>query len=99
MYHTWERHGVEGYHESRITKHPTPFWPRYWRGLLGLPWPGTFTCADQCDESLNRVRRIAVTITGPAPPRTWAVPRNGQPVPLHPYDVLIEEHERVTRGR
>jgi hypothetical protein len=99
MYHTWERRGVEGYHDSRITTHPAPFWPRYWRGLLGLPWPGTFTCADQCDESLNRVRRITVTITGPVPPFKWAVERDGGLEPLHPYDVLIGEHNRVTRGR
>ena len=23
---------------------PTPYWPRFWRRLLGLPWPGSFDC-------------------------------------------------------
>jgi hypothetical protein len=24
--------------------HVAPFWPRYWRELLGRPWPGSYSC-------------------------------------------------------
>jgi hypothetical protein len=27
---------------------PAPFWPRYWRRLLGQPWPGSYAC--DCDD-------------------------------------------------
>jgi hypothetical protein len=23
-----------------------PFFPKFWRKLLGLPWPGSYTCPD-----------------------------------------------------
>ena len=29
------------------------FWPRYWRGLLGRPWPGSFVCPS-CRERYER---------------------------------------------
>lgn len=39
--HDWERRDSPG-----ITTTPcvAPFWPQYWRRLLGRPWPGTFRC-------------------------------------------------------
>jgi hypothetical protein len=24
--------------------HPDPFWPHYWRSLVGQPWPGGYEC-------------------------------------------------------
>jgi hypothetical protein len=24
--------------------HPDPFWPHYWRSLVGRPWPGSYAC-------------------------------------------------------
>src|SRR4051812_42672672 len=35
LYHLWERRGLEGYHRDYGSMHPAPFWPRYWRRLLG----------------------------------------------------------------
>lgn len=34
---------IHGPHE-RFSGHAAPFWPRYWRRLLGLPWPGSYVC-------------------------------------------------------
>lgn len=33
--------------EGRVVRfftHHVPFWPSYWRHLVGLPWPGTYRC-------------------------------------------------------
>ena len=31
------------------------FWPRYWRRLLGQPWPGTYVCSPACRERHERI--------------------------------------------
>jgi hypothetical protein len=38
-----------------VQTHPIQgvFWPRYWRRLLGQPWPGTFVCPS-CRERYER---------------------------------------------
>ncbi len=36
-----------------------PFWPRYWRRLLGRPWPGTYVYTDE-----RRVRVLGIA-SGP----------------------------------
>jgi hypothetical protein len=99
IYHTWEFRGVEGYRhgDCRITTHPAPFWSRYWRAL-GLPWPGTFSCAGRCDE-FNRSRQIVATVAGPIPPSKVTVVRDERLELLPPYDALVNEHERVIQMR
>jgi hypothetical protein len=27
-----------------VERHQAPFWPRYWRRLLGQSWPGNYKC-------------------------------------------------------
>jgi hypothetical protein len=31
------------------------FWPRYWRRLLGQPWPGTYVCPPACRARFERM--------------------------------------------
>lgn len=31
------------------------FWPRYWRRLLGQPWPGSYVCPIACREQHERI--------------------------------------------
>ena len=46
IHHLWERSDTPGGTLRSIigTGHPAPFWPQYWRRLLGKPWPGTYRC-------------------------------------------------------
>jgi hypothetical protein len=30
-------------------------WPRYWRRLLGQPWPGSYACPPACRERYERI--------------------------------------------
>lgn len=30
------------------------FWPRYWRRLLGQPWPGSYVCPPACRQQYER---------------------------------------------
>jgi hypothetical protein len=46
-YHIHECIGF-GYNKS---VHANPFWSRYWRLLLGRPWPGDFGCGIPPEES------------------------------------------------
>jgi hypothetical protein len=41
--------------------HPAPFWPRYWRHLLGLAWPGSYVCPEGCWRSPGMGRRTLGT--------------------------------------
>lgn len=49
----WLVHGFyyEPERELPITfgQHPAPFWPRYWRAMLGGAWPGNYAC--ECERS------------------------------------------------
>jgi hypothetical protein len=42
--------------EFVVQTHPIvgAFWPRYWRRLLGQPWPGSYVCPD-CLEKYERL--------------------------------------------
>jgi hypothetical protein len=42
--------------------HPAPFWPRYWRRVIGQMWPGSYACP--CEAWTDRPDR-AVTVIGP----------------------------------
>jgi hypothetical protein len=42
--------------------HHAPFWPRYWRRVIGQAWPGSYTCP--CEAWTDRPNR-AVTVVGP----------------------------------
>jgi hypothetical protein len=67
-----------------VTTHPLTgfagFWPRYWRRLLGQPWPGSFRCPDcpwEKDERFFGRKLIASSADG-VWLRDWAVSRNTQ---------------------
>lgn len=46
LFHYYPWMGTDPIHgpQERFSGHPAPFWPRYWRRLLGLPWPGSYIC-------------------------------------------------------
>jgi hypothetical protein len=82
IYHRWERHVAEGYHAPFLTQHSISFWPRYWRKLLGLSWPGSYDCGCKA-SSTSRYAKLVSSSTGPnirlaalrAPRRVPAIPR------------------------
>jgi len=43
--------------------HAAPIWPRYWRRLLGRPWPGSFAC--DCPHGSPPPGTLAATHAGP----------------------------------
>jgi hypothetical protein len=63
--HLWERYGSLQPGSIYNSQHEAPFWPRYWRRLLGQPWPGTYAC-DPSAESSGRYGRLVVTIAAPS---------------------------------
>jgi hypothetical protein len=51
VYHIWARKDSPYDEPDRPmigTVCYAPFWSRYWRGLLGQSWPGTYKCS--CDD-------------------------------------------------
>ena len=51
VYHIWARKDSPYDEPDRpmaTTLCYAPFWSRYWRGLLGQSWPGTYKCS--CDD-------------------------------------------------
>ena len=98
LYHLWERHGSEDYHSVFNSQHPIPFWPRYWRALLGRPWPGSYVCDEGCRKLWDRVGRIVVTV--PYDPMastktTW----DGRIDPSDPFAVADRQYSRLVRER
>jgi hypothetical protein len=68
---SWLYHMTKGrLNTLTVDQHPAPFWPRYWRRLLGRPWPDTYVCPDGCKMGRYAGRYV----------RTVAVP----PPELHP---------------
>jgi hypothetical protein len=55
--HVWERTDDPGDGDRRTTTTVcvAPFWPQYWRRLLGRPWPGAFRC-----ECSKEYRMLAI---------------------------------------
>ena len=45
--------------------HIAPSWPRYWRHLAGLPWPGSYDCS--CDFWNRYKAGLSVTVMGSRP--------------------------------
>jgi hypothetical protein len=37
--------------DMRVELHRSPFWPRYWRRVLHLPWPGSYVCPENQQSS------------------------------------------------
>ena len=66
IFHFWERYGSITPGSIYNSQHPAPFWPRYWRRLVGQPWPGTYAC-DPSTEASSKWGRSAVTVTAPLP--------------------------------
>jgi hypothetical protein len=64
IFHLWERFGSIQPGSLYNSQHPAPFWPRYWRKLVGQPWPGSYAC-DPSTESSGWNGRLAVTLTVP----------------------------------
>jgi hypothetical protein len=62
VFHLWERHGFIEPGSVFNSQHSVPFWPRYWRALLGQPWPGSYVCDEACTKTWERVGRIVVTV-------------------------------------
>lgn len=50
--HIWECKNQVSIGPQRVafTECRAPFWPKYWRRLLGRPWPGTFQCECHAEE-------------------------------------------------
>src|ERR1700710_2323696 len=60
-------HSWRGYAETpqgpitcKFTTHPAPYFPRYWRRLVGAPWPGSYVCHDALQSELPRGGWITV---------------------------------------
>ena len=98
LYHLWERHGLEEYHATFNSQHPVPFWPRYWRRLLGRPWPGSYVCDEGCTKSWERVGRIVVTVPYDPVEARRSAP-DGRLDPSHPVAVALSEYNRLVRER
>lgn len=100
LYHVWE-HPVSGrYHSISLSSHPAPFWPRYWRKLLGQPWPGTYVCAKHRSPLPNgpRAGKIVVTVPGDLS-RPAKFVANGQPDPSDPVAIALREYRRLIEDR
>lgn len=65
LYHYWHRYGDHRISSSieAMCNEPAPFWPRYWRRLLGFPWPGSYDCTYAPFEDLKG--GLAITIASP----------------------------------
>jgi hypothetical protein len=88
IYHLWERFGSIQPGSVYNSQHRAPFWPRYWRRLLGQPWPGTYSC-DPSTESPGWNGRLAVTVTySEDEPR----PTNGRLPDSHHYNLASREY-------
>jgi hypothetical protein len=78
IYHLWERFDSIDPGSVYNSQHRAPFWTRYWRKLIGRPWPGNYAC-DPGGECESRWGRLAVTITAPSAEMTGEVePKNGR---------------------
>jgi hypothetical protein len=98
LYHLWERHGSEEYHSVFNSQHPSPFWPRYWRTMLGRPWPGSYVCDEGCTKTWDRVGRIVVTVPYNPMASTKTTP-DGRIDPSDPIAVADSKYNRLVRER
>ena len=73
LHHHWAVKALPGisYPPSIGTFCQSPFWPRYWRTLLGQPWPGTWKC--RCTDPQRNIlfihHEMVSTWAGPVPER------------------------------
>jgi len=98
LFHLWERHGSIGSGSVFNAQHPVPFWPRYWRALLGRPWPGSYVCDEGCTRTWDRVGRIVVTVPYYPMASTEFTP-DGSIDPSSPIAVADREYNRLVRER
>jgi hypothetical protein len=98
LYHVYERHGLGEYHSTFNSQHPAPFWPRYRRALLGLPWPGDYVC-DGCAKMWERVGRIVVTVASPPPTVPTPTGPYGRIPDSDPSMVAQRAYDKIVRRR
>jgi hypothetical protein len=64
LWHAWLRRST-----GAITVHghgePRTFWPRYWRALLGRPWPGDYPCQCRRAPDLDLMELASAAESGP----------------------------------
>jgi hypothetical protein len=80
LYHLWERFECLEPGSIYNSGHKAPFWPRYWRRLLGRPWPGTYVC-DHSGDPNRRVGRLVVSVSEPSYTFMGDLLRSGKPLP------------------
>jgi hypothetical protein len=98
VFHLWERHGSIEPGSVFNSQHPVPFWPRYWRALLGQPWPDSYVCDEGCTRTWDRVGRIVVTVSYDPKARTKTTP-DGRIYPSDPIAVSDRELNRLIEAR
>ncbi len=98
IYHLWERHGSIEPGSIFNTQHSVPIWPRYWRALLGQPWPGSYICDEQCTKTWERVGRIVVTVPYDPMAPTKTTP-DGRIDPSDQVAVADREYNRLIEAR
>jgi hypothetical protein len=81
IYHCWEGEAskIESWDGRKMTYgwtpnfrsefHRAPFWPRYWRRLLGRSWPGDYVC----HEVLHQEPGTTTHFAGPVYPMRYKV--------------------------
>jgi hypothetical protein len=81
-----------------------PFWPRYWRRLLGQPWPGSYTC--RCDDphyaingGISQFYALVGSRTGPYYGDRLFPSSISSWESIEPWDLLIREYQRAREAR
>jgi hypothetical protein len=112
LFHLWVRKDLlmpkdrpEGLRRSFLgTTCCSPFWPRYWRKLLGQPWPGTYrcSCCEAPQYTINGATKQLYSYIGTRPGicygdqsrrqrRTWEE--------MEPWHSLIDEYQKEHEDR
>jgi len=92
IHHLWgeRKDSPEGLRRSiTSTLCHAPFWPLYWRRLLGQPWPGTYRC--RCDDpryAINGAVSQFYTLIGSRP---------GSSDSVEPINALLREYSQAHR--
>lgn len=61
----WLYHDLSRWPQSAADSHVSPFWPRYWRQLAGISWPGSYDCP--CEFWSRHKTEPGVTVSGREP--------------------------------
>ena len=105
IYHLWVRKdSTEELHRSmRGTVCSAPFWPRYWRTLLGQPWPGSYKC--RCNDrqyAINGQISQGYVLVGSRTGTDYGVRWFAGPgswESIEPWDFLIREYQNAQKAR